>query len=388
MNFVHRSAEPTLKKLLQQFPAVCLLGPRQCGKTTLAKMCLKDWKYIDLQKPSDFALVSEDPEAALSRWGRQVILDEAQLVPSLFPVLRSLIDEARGEVGRFALLGSASFQLIHNLSESLAGRVGFLDLTPFHFTEVKPMNALWLRGGFPAVFREKDPDRRQHWFDSYTRTFIERDLNQLGIAVSGPQMRKLWRMLAHAHGGLWNASEFGASLGLSYHTVNRYTDILEQTFLIRKLPPYFKNIGKRLVKTPKVYFRDSGLLHYFLGISDEETLETHPKRGWSWEGFVIEQLIASLKSAAPGIEFFFWRTSTQSEVDLLLSRGSKIVPIEIKLHSAPKSSDVPGLWNCLKDLHLKKGYVVRPRGERYSLGHGVEVFSLEELIPELLNRVL
>lgn len=386
MPFRIRGFGPRLKQLLRQFPIVCILGPRQCGKTTFAKSVLPLWRYLDFEKPSDLVQVLEDPEAALHRWQNYVIFDEAQRLPSLFPVLRSFVDEDRRKKGRILLLGSASPHLIKNTSESLAGRVSFLDMTPFLAKEVPDGNKLWFRGGFPEAYLQNNNSRRTDWFEAYTRTFIERDLNQLGIEVSPVQMRKLWSMLAHVHGGLWDASELAGSLGVSYHTVNRYVEILEQTFLVRKLRPYFVNLGKRLVKSPKVYFRDSGLLHYFLGIETREDLDLHPKKGASWEGFVIEQILGELSLRGLPMESYFWRTGTGQETDFLLKRGERIIPIEIKLHSAPQRSDISGLISCMKDLGLKEGYVIRPQGESYSLGNGIQVVTLHDL-PTMIRSV-
>lgn len=369
-----------LRELLGTFPVVCILGPRQCGKTTFAKTVLPRWRYLDLEKPSDLAMVTDDPESQLQKWERHIIFDEAQRVPTLFPVLRSFIDQDRKQNGRILLLGSVSLGLVQNVSESLAGRVGFLDMTPFCLLEAPKEELLWTQGGFPDAYLQRDDAKRLDWFEGYTRTFLERDLRLLGVDVPAAQMRKLWSMLAHLHGGLWNASMVASSLGVNYHTVNRYTDILEQTFLVRKLKPFFINIGKRLVKSPKVYIRDSGLLHYFLGIQNAEALEGHPKRGSSWEGFVIEQIVTCASLRDRGVEPFFWRTATGEEVDLLLKIGKRLIPIEIKTQKSPQRGDLGGLFPCLSDLGLEEGYVVRPQGESYSLGGGVRVLTLQELL--------
>jgi hypothetical protein len=293
------------------------------------------------------------------------------------------------------MLGSASPALVRHLSESLAGRTAFLDLPPFRWDEVaarRPpaaLSALWFRGGFPVAFLECDARARHDWLEAYTRTFIERDLAALGIDVSASQMRRLWTMLAHVNGGVWNASQLAASLGVSYHTVNRYVDILEQTFLVRKLPPYVANIGKRLVKSPKVYFRDTGLLHYFLGILTPQALDTHPGRGPSWEAFVIDQLVAAFQRVRPDSQAFFWRTAQGDEVDLVVETGGRRIPFEIKLHSAPGGEDIRGLLRCIKDLGLRRGYLVYPGREPYSLGPGVTALPAAHLLahPERLARL-
>lgn len=378
MAWIVRSYAVPLRKLLAQFPAVCLLGPRQCGKTSFVKHCLKDWTYFDLEKPSHRVPLEADPEAVLKEHSEKVIFDEAQQLPVLFSTLRSFIDEHRRKRGAFLLLGSASPHLIRNISESLAGRIGFLDMSPFHLLEVKQEGPLWLKGGFPDAYLARTEEQRTQWFEAYTRTFIERDISLYGIEVDRAQMRRLMAMLAHVHGGLLNASELGNSLGITYHTVNRYLDILEQTFLVRRLKPYFVNIGKRLVKSPKIYFRDSGLLHYFMNITQRKGLMVHPKQGASWEGFVIEQVSQWAALNRPGTEVFFWRTATGQETDLLLKRGETLIPIEIKRHTSPTRDDSDGLFGCMKNLGLKKGFVIRPEGPSYSLGDGVEVVSLKD----------
>lgn len=375
-----------LRRLLRQFPAVTILGPRQCGKTTFIRQALPGWNYLDLEKPSDAAPISADPEARLRQLGDRVIFDETQRVPEIFPVLRSVIDHQRSRKGRFVLLGSASPSLVREISESLAGRAAFLDLPPFRWDEVaerknpRALAVLWFRGGFPEAYLQSDDRARRDWLESYTRTFIERDLNVLGIDVSASQMRKLWMMLAHCNGELWNASQLAASLGASYHTVNRYVDILEQTFLIRKLAPYFVNIGKRLVKSPKIYFRDTGLLHFFLGIHSFSVLDVHPARGASWEAFMIDQIVSAFQRVAPGSQAYFWRTSLGTEVDLLLNVEARLVPIEIKLHSAPTSRDAEGLHRCMIDLKLKHGFLIYPGKEAYSLGEGITALPAERIL--------
>jgi len=387
MQHFERHFSKRFESLLARFPIVCLLGPRQCGKTTFVKDALPHWRYVDLEKPSDLVRISEDPEASLEQWKTRIIFDEAQRLPSLFPVLRSFIDEHGKKAGQIVLLGSASFELMDNISESLAGRVGFLDMTPFHFEEIPDGKKLWFRGGFPDAYRAKSHEQWQDWCDAYTRTFIERDLKGLGVDISSVQMRRFCSMLSHVHGGIWNASEVGGSIGFSYHTANRYLDILEQTFLARRLQPYFANVGKRLIKSPKVYFRDSGLMHYFQGIRTPEELQNHPKRGSSWEGFVIEQVISSLALQSPGCESFFYSTSTKKEIDLVIKKAGLLLPIEIKLHSSPKADDVAGLFSGMKDLGSKRGCVIRPQGESYSLGQGVTVYSLEKFLTDVVKDI-
>lgn len=383
---IGRCYAEALLGLLGRWPAVTMLGPRQCGKTTFSRHALPDWTYVDLERPSDAAPLLADPQARLAQLGDHVIFDEAQRVPALFDILRSAIDQRRSRHGRFLLLGSSSPRLVTGVAESLAGRTAFLDLPGFRWDEVRgagrkeSLADLWLRGGFPAAFLARGDRARAEWLDAYTRAFIERDLPALGVDVSAARMRQLWTMLAHCNGGLWNASQLAASLGVSYHTVNRYVDVLEQTFLVRRLPPYFANLKKRLVKSPKIYFRDSGLLHAFLGIETSSALHGHPARGLSWEAFIIDQLIASYQRARPGYRPHFWRTAVGQEVDLLMDDGRRQVPFEIKLHTAPTIDDARGVLTCMADLGLRRGYVIYPGREAYSLGRQVTALPAAQLL--------
>jgi predicted AAA+ superfamily ATPase len=363
------------------------LGPRQCGKTTFIKSELRGWQYTDLEKPSHRIPFEADPEARIEQLKSEFILDEAQQIPELFPVLRSFIDMNRKKNGQVVLLGSASPHLIKGISESLAGRVAFLELTPFLLKEIKnirkdSINSLWIRGGFPDPFLINNDLTRIDWYDNYVRTFIERDLNAIGVTVSSSQMRKLWSMLAHSHGSIWNASNIAGSMGINYQTVNKYVEILEKAFLVRRLNPFFANIGKRLIKSPKIYIRDTGILHYFLGISKQEQLDINPYRGKSWEGFVIEQLISIFSLYKPSSSFYYWRTSGGAEVDILIETGGEIFPFEIKLHSSPSLRLAKGLVNCMEDLKIKNGYVIYPGHDTYSLGHGVKVIPAESLLSD------
>lgn len=383
MTEVKRLQSRRLKTLLKQFPIVCVLGPRQCGKTTLVQSTLKKWHYIDVERPSDHIRVTSDPEDFLSEHPGRIIFDEAQLAPELFPVLRGFIDQSRRQMGRYVLTGSASFQLIRNLSESLAGRVGFVDVFPFHVLEIEDMDRLWIRGGFPESYLAKSQATSRDWLESYIRTFLERDLHRLGIEFSVTTMRRLWQMLAHLHGGLLNASELGNSLGITYHTVNRYLDILEQTFLIRRLAPYYVNISKRLIKRPKIYVRDSGLLHYFLGISDKKALKGHPVYGASWEGFALEQIFCWFSLNDPGATLYYWRTATGQEADLLIQTRGRMIAVEFKAHSAPDAASIRGLKHAMSDLKLDKAFVIKPAGESYSLGKGITACDLKTFFRNL-----
>lgn len=373
---IKRASIAVLRKLAAQFPAVLILGSRQCGKTTLAKDVI-GCRYFDLELNSDRQVFEGDPELALRRLSGPIILDEAQVMPSLFPVLRALIDERREEVGRFYLLGSVSPELVQGISETLAGRVGVLDLTPFLYGEVlaagaeDPVDTLWLRGGYPQAFLASDADARQFMFENYFRTFIERDVTRCGLAFTPQEMRRLLTMLAHLHGGLLNASDLGRSLGVSYHTVQKTMDVLEGFFLARRLTPYHANVGKRLVKAPKVFLRDSGLLHFLLGISSVEGLLSSPVRGRSWEGYIIEQLIAAEELVRRGSQYHFYRTQTGVEIDLLINRGQKRVGYEIKCADSVSPADTKNLRKGIADGIIHEGVVVY---------HGTRAFPISDAI--------
>lgn len=361
-----------------------VLGPRQCGKTTLAKHCVHG-RYLDLEKPSDVQVFAEDIEFALRRISAPVILDEAQALPALFPVLRSLIDESRHGHGRFFLLGSVSPELMKNISETLAGRVGIIELTPFLFSEIAARkNAdlinLWLYGGFPDAFLTQDAAKWQDWQESYIRTFIERDVARHGLKMSALEMRRLMVMVAHSHGGILNASNLGRSLGHSYHTVQRILDVLEGYFLVRRLPPYHANLGKRLVKAPKLYVRDTGILHYLLGICVEEQLLQSPARGNSFEGLMIEQ-IASLEALThPGSGFYYFRTHAGAEIDLVVDRGQTSIGYEFKCAISTTARDWAHLKAGIADGVIQKGLVVYIGDKSFAVSDNVSVVSAGALL--------
>ena len=393
---LRRHFDSALRGLLRRFPVVSVLGPRQSGKTTFVRRALQGWAYLDLERPSDVAPLAADPEARLAQLGDRVVLDEAHHLPALFPVLRGIVDRQRGANGRYVLLGSASPSLVRDISESLAGRMAFLDLPPFRWEEAAVeaapggLQTLWLRGGFPLAYLAANDRARWEWLESYTRSVIERDLPAIGIDVSAATMRRLWAMLGHVHGGLWNASQLAASLGVSYHTVNRYVDILEQMFLLRRLAPFAVNVGKRLIRSPKVYVRDSGLLHHALGIRSAAELDVHPARGASWEGFIIDQLVSAALQVDPGARPWFWRTAQGHEIDLLFEGASGLSAFEIKLHSAPTSDDARSLKAGMAQLRLERGWVVYPGSDQYALGGGVTVVPAARLLEDrrLLRRIL
>lgn len=366
---------------LKRFPAVALLGPRQCGKSTLAKELLKDFAgaaYLDLERPKDRAKLA-DPESFFDlHAGRLVCLDEIQRVPELFPALRGILDE-RGENGQLLLLGSASRDLLRQSSETLAGRIGYLELTPFRLDEAAAGPAvqrrLWLRGGFPRSFLA-DGDRDSfEWRQEFIRSFLERDIPQLGIGIPAETLRRFWAMCAHSHGQLWNSSRIGEALGVSHTTARSYLDLLAHTFLLRILPPLEPNLKKRLVRTPKVYLRDSGLLHALLDQTSFDDLLGHPAYGFSWEGFVIEQVLAAFGSEWRAS---FYRTPKGSELDLVMERGRRRVAIECKASQAPSVSK--GFWIALEDLKVERAWVVAPVAEAYPLAKTVSVTPLAELL--------
>lgn len=351
-----------LAQLARQFPAVLILGARQVGKTTLARQSFPGFSYLDLEDPGTHALFAEDPRFQLdARAGPGLILDEAQRLPALFDALRGAIDADRQRMGRFVILGSAQPTLIRQVAESLAGRVGILELSPLTLQEAATGTApitdyrqLWLSGGFPDALGWHFRD----WWEAYLRTYVERDLPAMGVSADPILMRKLLTMLAHAQGGLANLSQFAAALGLSQPTIARYVDILEQSFLLRRLPPYFRNVGKRLVKAPKLYLRDTGLLHHLLNIDSLDVLDSHPIRGASWETFVLEDLLRREAVAHPYVVAHFWRTAGGAEVDLLLERQGVLHAVEIKTSRASSPYLARGLRAILEDTGAVSATVI------------------------------
>jgi hypothetical protein len=353
-------------------PVTALLGPRQCGKTTLAGMFARDRRAtrFDLESQPDRRKL-QNPELVLGGLDGFVILDEIQTMPELFNVLRVLVDRP-GHTARYLVLGSASPHLVRGVSETLAGRVEFVELGGFDLQETggSSLQTLWVRGGFPRSFLAASDDDSLAWREGFIRTFLERDVPQLGITIAPAAMRRFWTMLAHYHGQTWNAQELGRSLGLSDKTVRSYLDILTGTFMVRQLQPWFENIGKRQVKAPKIYLRDSGLLHALLNIGEAEQLLSHPRVGASWEGFAVEQVLRAVRPA----EAFFWATHTGAELDLLFVVRGRRFGVEMKFSEAPAVTK--SMRTALADLHLEHLWVVYPGPERYVADERITMWPL------------
>ena len=380
--WIPRLQDPLLRRRLEQFPAVALLGPRQVGKTTLALQLAATTPslYLDLEASADLARVSE-PSLFLQRHAdKLVILDEVQRLPGLFAELRGLIDAGRrqGQAnGRFLLLGSASVELIRQSSESLAGRIAFLELGGLHALELgaDALDKLWIRGGFPGSTLAATDGDSAEWRRQFIRTYLERDIPQLGPRLPAETLRRFWTMLAHGQGSLFNAAELGRSLGVDGKTVGRYLDLLVDLLLVRRLPPLLANVGKRLVRSPKVLVRDSGLLHTLLGLGDADAVLGHPVAGASWEGFVIETLLAV---APQGCQGWFYRTAAGAEIDLVLEWSpQRRWAIEVKRSLSPRLGK--GFHQARADLQPERTFVVTPSATGYPLADGVEVMGLAEL---------
>ncbi len=382
-----RNIEPLLLEYLTIFPVVGILGPRQVGKTTLAKSLAKNRAihYLDLESASDRQKLS-DPVLYLSNYSdKLVILDEIQNMPGLFNELRGIIDADR-RVGRFIILGSASPILIKESADSLAGRVGYIELSPISLTEIPFDNeqTLWNRGGFPLSFLGTSDRGSLIWRKNFIKTYVERDLGLLGLSAEPQTIERFWRMLANSHANLWNAESIGRSMGLTHPTVNRYLDFMEGAFLVRRLQPYFVNIPKRLVKSPKIYLRDSGILHAFKEISQEIMLADDPQVGASWEGFVIEQIINVVQDKA---QVFFYRTQQGAECDLILEKNNEILAaIEIKYSSAPQISK--GFRISITDTNAKQGFIIAKTNETYKIEDNITVTNLAFFLKEILPNIL
>ena len=360
---------------LARSPVTLILGPRQCGKTTLARLLgeKQAGSYYDLESPRDLARLAQ-PQTVLEAARGLVVLDEIQQRPDLMPLLRVLADR-KPLPCRFLLLGSASPDLMKKSSETLAGRVHLVDMSGVTLFETGPerRTELWTRGGFPKSFLAEDEAGSVKWREDFVRTFLQRDIPMLGIQVPAATLHRFWTMLAHYHGGIWNGSEIGASLGVSHHAARRYLDALCGAYVLRQLPPWVENLGKRVVKSPKVYVRDSGLLHALLGIPDMAALQGHPKLGASWEGFVIEQILSWVGER----NAYFWATQSRAELDLMVLAKGKRWGFEIKYQDAPTISK--SMRIAMQDLKLERLWVVYPGEKGYPMDDNIECVSLSQL---------
>ena len=365
-----------IQEAFEVHPCAALTGPRQCGKTTLARQIAADAPastWFDLEAAVDRQRLAT-PEQTLGRLRGLVIIDEVQRMPSLFETLRVLVDRPDNDA-RFLLLGSASPRLVKGVSESLAGRVGLVDLGGFGLREAgtDAWRKLWGRGGFPRSFLARSTQASSLWRRDFVRTFLERDIPQLGITIPAERLRRFWTMIAHYHGQTWNAAEFARALGSSEGTARRYLDILAGAFMVRVLPPWFENLKKRQVKAPKVYVRDTGLLHTLLGIPGEDQLLGHPKVGASFEGLVVEQLVGALETR----DVYYWATHAGAELDLLVLRGGKRYGVECKFADAPGTTR--SMRVALEDLGLEHLWVVYPGDEGYVLDDRISVLPVAEI---------
>ncbi|SPD76518.1 conserved hypothetical protein [uncultured Desulfobacterium sp.] len=361
-----------LSNAVRRSPVTALLGPRQCGKTTLARIFGQDREaiYFDLESQPDLQRL-QNPELVLGGLQGLVVLDEIQTMPELFRVLKVLVDR-NGNRARFLILGSASPAIVKNVSETLAGRVEFIELSGFDLSETgeDSWKSLWLRGGFPRSFISDSDDDSLAWREGFIKTFLERDIPQLGIHITSTAMRRFWTMLAHYHGQTWNSSELARSMGLSDKTVRLYLDILTGTFMVRQLQPWHENIRKRQVKAPKIYLRDSGLLHSLLSINDSTSLFAHPKVGASWEGFALEQFLQVM----PIAESYFWATYGGAEIDLFFLHHGKRYGVEIKFSEAPNITR--SMRIALQDLRLDQLWLIYPGQHEYPVHEKIMVWPL------------
>lgn len=361
-------------------PIGALLGPRQAGKTTLARMYgdqyyADNYQIFDLENPADLTRL-ENPVLALSQTTqRLIVIDEIQRRPDLFPILRFIVDDPKNN-HEFLILGSASRDLIRQSSESLAGRIGYIEVMPFSIEETHESKKLWLQGGFPRSYLAQDLAMSVAWRRNYITTFLEQDIPNLGFEVPPLQLRRFWLMLANYHGQTLNASELARSLDVSHHTVKKYLDILVGTFMVRALQPWFANISKRQVKAPKIYFRDSGILHTLLSIESAEQLFANPKVGASWEGFALEEIIRCADVVAT--ECFFWATHSDAELDLFILKQGKRLGFEVKYSDNPKITKSMGI--ALKDLELDHIYIVIPLSTSYPLDEKISVVGIDKIV--------
>ena len=380
--YIERAISTKFRHALAYFPVLGLIGPRQCGKSTFVRHYFAkndSFLYLDLENPADLAKLSEPLSFFEHNSERLVCLDEIQKKPDLFKILRGLVDK-RKLPGQFIVLGSASPELLRQSSETLAGRIAYIELTPFVHDELHSslsLNQLWLRGGFPRSVLAPDDTMSLWWRDEFIRTYLERDVPQWGFRIPSETISRLWRMLAHEHGQVLNSSRLAQSLGVSPPTIRSYIDILKSTYMIRSLPAFLPNLGKRLVKSPRVFIRDTGILHALSGLETFNCLLGHPCFGASWEGLVIENAIAALPDYRP----HFFRTKDGAEIDLVLERGNKRIAIEAKASQAPTVTK--GFWNAIKDVDPIATFVASPVSDSFPMKKDVMVCSLGDLTVEL-----
>jgi len=378
---IKRKLTNTIIKRLKTNPAVALLGARQVGKSTIAGMILDHIPnaiYLDLERPADLNKLI-DPEAFFYQFKNHlIVIDEIQRTPELFPVLRGVIDRNKRNA-QFLILGSASRGLINQSSESLAGRLSYIEITPFTQPEIPSIDSRthWLRGGYPRSLLAEDDETSNQWREDYIRTFLERDIPQLGFRIPANTLGRFWRMLAYSHGQVLNSSKLADSMGVSSHTIRKYIDLLEQTFIVRVLSPYVGNIKKRLVKSPKVYIRDSGILHSLLSIETMEDLFANPVYGASFEGFIIENILVHL----PRWQASYYRTSNGAEIDLVLTKGTKTIAVEIKSTTSPKVSK--GFWSSIEQIAPDQVSIIAPIEDEYPIAKNVLVKPLHQFIEQI-----
>jgi predicted AAA+ superfamily ATPase len=383
--YISRALESQIQTYQNIFPVTAILGPRQCGKSTLIKHLMqlnKNLIYLDLQNLEDINKLNDPYLFFRLNQDKIICLDEIQLMPQIFAVLRSVVDEKRVN-GRFILLGSASRILVQQSSESLAGRIGYLNLSPFNLNEIPKQNwtELWLKGGFPNSYLLTDESHSYIWRQNYIQSFIEKDISLLGFQIPNIQLKRFLSLSAHQHAQTVNYSKIAANMDMASTSIKRYFDLFEQTFMLRSLLPYEVNLKKRLVKTPKIYFRDSGILHTILGIKNLEMLFGHPIFGGSWEGFVIEQILSTIEVPA-----YFYRSANGDEIDLILEINSKIIAIECKASSAPTLTK--GFYKAVEIIKPQEIYVVAPiKGDAYFVNENIKVIDVYSLIQHLKTLV-
>jgi len=377
LSVIDRKADDALVRVaLRRSRVVAVLGPRQCGKTTLARQFVRpdSLNYFDLEEPQSLARLTE-PDTALRPLKKLVVIDEIQRRPDLFPLLRVLADRMPLPA-RFLIVGSASPDLLRQSSESLAGRLEIVSLEGFRLSDLgaPAQSRHWLRGGFPLAYTARTEADSVTWRRQFLQTFLERDLPQLGIRIPAVVLRRFWNMVAHYHGQIWNAAELARALAVNESTVRRYLDLMTGVFMVRQLPPWFENLGKRQVKAPKIYVRDSGLLHTLLGVTSQHDLEHHPKVGASWEGYAVEEVVKALRPD----EAYYWATHNGAEIDLILFKDGRRVGVECKRADAPELT--PSMRIALADLKLEQLSVVYPGEKKYSLAKNVEVVPLAKFV--------